>query len=388
MTTPPASDRANQGAAMRATVLERLPDLLTFDAGDDLVLSVYLNVAPDRQIGRGHEVTFVDLVRQLESQLNPPARECLERESKRVQEALRHRIATGKSVALFSCTPRELWIQLPLPVLVAESVSLGRRPYLRPLLDVLDEHERYAVALVDKEKARLFTIFLGEIDSRATIEDLVPGKHEQGGWSQANFQRHHEAHVYWHLKRVAEGLSVLLRQRPFDRLVLAGPDEATSELRRILPRPLQQRLVATVPAELFLSEQEILEKTRAIEEQVEREAEKRLVDEVIETSANGGRAIYGLGPTVEAVWLGRVHHLLVAEGLRLAGSECPACGWVGVDRPATCPSCGAAPTPFEDIVERLIERTLNEGGRIEIVHGEAERKLRDVAEGLGALLRY
>jgi len=28
----------------------------------------------------------------------------------------------------------------------------------------VDEYERYAVAVVDKERARLFTVFLGEIE--------------------------------------------------------------------------------------------------------------------------------------------------------------------------------------------------------------------------------
>lgn len=387
MTTSQSADSLDPTAA-RATIEARFHELVAFDAGDDLVLSVYLIIAPDRQIGRGSEVALKDLVQQLETRLDPRARERLAQEAARVGEALQQAGVTGKSVAVFSCRPRDLWVWLPLPVRVAESVSLSRRPYLRPLLDVLDEHERYAVALVDKENARLFTVLLGEIEEHTQFEDLVPGKHAQGGWSQANYQRHHEAHVYWHLKRVAEMLSLLLRERPFDRLVLAGPEEATGELRRILPRPLQQRLVATVPAEMFASEQEILEKAQEIEQRIEREAEERLVNEVIETSADGGRATYGLGPTLEAVWLGRVHQLVVADGLRRAGSECQGCGWLSVDTPASCPACGRAVTPLDDVVERAIERTLDEGGKVEIVHGEAERRLRDVGDGAGALLRY
>jgi hypothetical protein len=43
-------------------------------------------------------------------------------------------------------------------------------PDLAPLLRLLDEHERYAVALVDKEKARLFSVFLGEIEVERQVE--------------------------------------------------------------------------------------------------------------------------------------------------------------------------------------------------------------------------
>ncbi len=366
----------------------RVQDLLVFDAGEALLLSVYLNLTPDRQIGRTYEVAFADLVKQLAPQLDDRAREALEREASRVRAYLETQSPQGKGLALFSCTPRGFWQAVPLPVVVAESVHLGRRPYVRPLLDVLDEHERYAVALVDKEKARLFTVYLGEIEEERDLADFVPGKHDQGGWSQANYQRHHEAHVYWHLKRVADELSVLLRHRPFDRLVIAGPEEVAGELRRLLPRSLRARLVACIPAEIFAGEQEILERTLETEREAERAAEEQLVAELFETAAAGGPATHGVAPTLEAIWLGRVHKLVVADGLRLPGSECPGCGRLVPDCPPNCPACGATPTPLADVAERAIERTLDEAGTVEVVHGPPARRLSEEGEGLGALLRF
>src|SRR2546426_686041 len=109
---------------------------------------------------------------------------------------------------------------------------------LEPSRHLMDEYERYAVALVDKEKARLFTIFMGEIEESDAFKDFVPGKHHQGGPSQARYQRHHEAYVHWHLKRVARHLAQILGRRPFDRLILAGPEEATSGLKHLLPHAL------------------------------------------------------------------------------------------------------------------------------------------------------
>lgn len=366
----------------------RLEELVAFDSGGNLVLSAYLNLTPDRQIGRTYEVAFNDLVKELGEQLDDPARSALDREAARVRQYLESERPHGKGLALFSCTPRSFWQTIFLPVVVAESVHLGQRPYIRPLLDVLDEFERYAVALVDKERARLFSVYLGEIEEHEQVFDVVPGKHDQGGWSQANYQRHHEAHVYWHLKRVAAELSLLLRRRPFERLVLAGPEEATSELRRLLPRALQRRLVGTFPAELDVSEREVLERTLEIERRVERQAEERLVSELFETAAAGGLAIHGAAPTLEAIWLGRVHKLIVADGLRLAGSECSSCGRLTTDTPSSCPVCKGRPAPLGDVVERAIERTLEEAGSVEIVHGEPAQRLRQQGEGLGALLRF
>ena len=91
----------------------------------------------------------------------------------------------------------------------------------------LDEYERYAVALVDKEKARFFSVFLGEIDETDDFKDFVPAKHDQGGVSQANFQRHHEAHVFRHLKRVERAVAMagsveVVHGEPAERLLQAG----------------------------------------------------------------------------------------------------------------------------------------------------------------------
>ncbi len=54
-------------------------------------------------------------------------------------------------------------------------------------------------------------------------------------------QRGH-AHL-WHLKCVARETDRLFTEYAFDRLVLAGPAEATAELRRLLPKRLRTQAV-------------------------------------------------------------------------------------------------------------------------------------------------
>ncbi len=367
---------------------EQLRHLADFDGGPYPVLSLYLSLDPARQVRRGYRVVFTDLVKQMEGGLDEATREGLRREVARVERYLDATPPRGKGLALFSCAPHGFWQVYPLPVPVADALHLGRTPYIRPLLDVLDEYERYAVALVDKEKARLFTVYLGAIEEEETIADFVPGKHDQGAWSQANYQRHHEAHVSRHLRRVAEHLAGLLRSRPFDRLVLAGPEEATSALRALLSRPVRARLAAVIPAEIFAPKEEILQRTLEVERAVERAAEEQLVADVLELGPRGA-ASTGVAATLDAVWCGQVQTLVVAADLRLAGAECPACGCLVADSQGQrlCPVCGAVTTPLDDVVGRAIERTLDERGRVEVVHGPAAERL-SAAGGMGALLRF
>jgi peptide subunit release factor 1 (eRF1) len=146
--------------------------------------------------------------------------------------------------------------------------------------------------------------------------------------------------VLWHLKKVAKCLAELHRRRPFDRLILAGPEEAATELRRLLPRPLDQRVVAVVGAELFASEREILDRTLEIERTVERQAEERLLGQLLDLLGPNGRATLGVEPTLAALWADTVQTLVVTHELHLGGSECPNCGRLDPGRIQQCPTCG------------------------------------------------
>ena len=97
------------------------------------------------------------------------------------------------------------------------------------------------MALVSKDTARLFTVFAGAIEETIAFEDFVPGKTDAGGLKQSKIQRHHELHVLWHLKKVVAYLSEAEPRHDFDRLILMGPVEATSELQEILPHVLKTR---------------------------------------------------------------------------------------------------------------------------------------------------
>jgi peptide chain release factor subunit 1 len=366
---------------------EELERLERFDSTGARILSVYLDLDPQRQVDRSHLVVLKDLVKEARDRLGEAAGDELDRQAARLQEWLESEPQQGRGLAVFSCSEPDLWQVAFLPVPLEDHLAFEPRPHLGPLLALLDEHERYAVALVDKEKARLFTVFMGTIEESEAFEDLVPGKHDQGGWSQARLQRDHDTHVYQHLQHVAQRLGELLERRGFDRLILAGPGEATSELRGLLPAVLAELLVAVIPGEMFAGEAEILEQSLAVAERFEREEERRMVDAVLEEAGADG-ASCGLVPTLEAIWLAKARTLLVAEGMEQEGSECPNCGRLEPGRVAPCPACGSEMTPLVHLLERAMERTRALAGEIEVVRGDPAALLRERCGGVGALYRF
>src|SRR5262249_15342001 len=152
----------------------------------------------------------------------------------------------------------------------------------------------------------------------------------------------------------------------FDRLVLAGPVEVTSELARLLPHPLDRRVVGTLRLPIDVSGDEMVRRIREVVEREGRAAEKARVMQVADGAA------VGLDTTLALLQQGRLLILVYAEGFAERGRECPRCGALfaaGTD-PA-CAYCGERLVPLDDLVERLLERVGLVDATAEKVHGEA-----------------
>lgn len=370
---------------LRRADVERL---VQFDGHGARVLSLYLDLDPERQVTRSYRIVLEDLVKAVREPLEKDARRDLEAEAATVQEWLEKERPHTRALAVFSSSAAGLWATYQLPVPVADRLAFDIHPLVTPLLGLIEDLERYVVALVDKESARLVTVFEGKIESVEAFTDDVPGKHDQGGPAQARLQRHHEDHVLRHVNRVVQRLSERLRQRTFDRLILAGPEESTTAVRERMPHELARRLVATVPAEMFATDAEILRMTSGIEQRVEREREQSLVTMLIDASRSNGPGACGMPSTLEAVWLRQVRTLVLSEGLTASGSECPVDERLYLEPPGPCPMCGAGTRRVGDVVDRAAQLTLEQDGDVEIVHEAAAARLREACQGMGAVLRF
>lgn len=292
-------------------------------------------------------------------------------------------------VAVFASASPEYFFAVPLPQRPGESTVWGERPALEPLQAALDDYERVAVLLFDKERARLFTVYLGQIEEQQALEDEVPGKQATGGWfalAQTRYARHHEDHVLRHARRAIRALMAALRRHPFDRLFLAGPDEALALLRQHLPRPLRTRLAGGLELELFASDAEVLEAALQAAEAAERGAETAMVQELL-GAATSARVALGVDDTLGALADGRVHLLVLAEGLAAAGAECPSCGRLWPADGGRCRACGVHLERVPDLAERAVERALEQDARVELVSGPAAVPLVERG-GMGAWTRY
>jgi peptide chain release factor subunit 1 len=167
--------------------------------------------------------------------------------------------------------------------------------------------------------------------------------------------------------------------------LLAGTDENVHLFKDLLPKAWQGHIVGSFPLDITASENEVLERSVAVVQQVDAEREGRLVDEMITAAAKGSLGAIGLADTMAAVQDGRAQTLIVADGYQAEGHQCSQCSFATVEPMETCPFCGGKVEHVADAVNGVIHTALENGVRVEIV---GDNSALEEAGRIGAILRY
>lgn len=279
--------------------------------------------------------------------------------------------------------------QLEIPF--APSAHWRRGAFLRPIVEAMDEHERYGVVLTDTQRARLFTVQMGEIKEHEGLFSETGSRTRSMGADQMRAQKRrdqrHQEEVASHAKKVIDALHDLALHAPFDRLIVAGTPKATGQLVRLLPKRMGGKLVETVGMSVGASEKKVLEKILAVQREMEREQESRLVHGVLAELRDGGKAVAQFASVLDAVNQGRVWKLFYSKGLTKEAGECTGCGAYSPHAVGPCVYCGGDVKPLAQCVDRISQSVIEMGGQVEVVDGPAADSLKPHGS-IAALLRY
>jgi peptide chain release factor subunit 1 len=289
-------------------------------------------------------------------------------------------------LALYLAGPADLFEVVKLPRPVQTNAVIDDSPYIEPIAD-LGSLARWGVLLVSRRNGRILrgtSDGLREVDQ---VWDDTHGQHDQGGWSQARYQRSVEEEKNSHVRAVCDVLFEHHKRAPFDCLLVGCNEELYPDVQGSLHAYLKERLVGrfdvdvenTTPSTVFDAAQPKIEEH---ESQRERDALDRLVEGV----NAGGRGVAGLEPTLEALNEQRVGKLVVNYGFNEPGTQCPQCGSLYMAGVAKCPADETPTEPRDGITESAIERALAQSAEVIVLrfHGDDLEPL----GGIGAVLRF
>ena len=285
---------------------------------------------------------------------------------------------------LFSAGLDNVWRPRALIDSVPDRVRVGRDFHVAPLVPLVGRGEGAIVAVVGRERGEVFRLHSGRLEEIVDKTEEVPGKHDQGGWSQARFQRRIEKIVGEHLREVADELDNLVRQMSLPKVIIVATEETRAEFEEVLGKEAQDAVVGWTSAEAHAQPTELLELTSPILEEARVKEEAELIERWREQAGRGERAASGWEETLEAASDERVEALLYQDGAEHEAAQCPACGRLSVAA-GPCPLDGTQMERRDEGLDLAVRQVIAHSGTAHAI--TAHRDL-DPVGGIGALLRY
>ena len=131
----------------------------------------------------------------------------------------------------------------------------------------------------------------------------------------------------------------------------------------------------------------MLDATCRVEDEVERQRETDLVEQIITAAGKREKGALGIDQTLLALQEGRVWQLVYAEGFVTRGGQCANCGALLAKYAGPCDYCNGPIRVVDDLIGFAAERVLDTNGKGEEVRGPAAERLREVGS-VGAVLRF
>jgi len=322
MSSPHATTtRLGPDQAFLRDLMRRLADATSTEAP---ILSCYVDVRPAAQGGRPGERNELMLVRrrldaigdQIEGRSD--AGTSVERDRGQIENLLESDELNGVSgVAIFACARIGLWEAIGAQVAFDTQVTAGPTADLFQLAKLLDDQVSAVVAVVDSNTCRLFVTRRGRLAERGGPDESPAEhtRHDTGGWSQANFQRHVDMQDKRFAKEAAGAIERLVRREQPAHVILAGDERAISVLDPELPehvRPLVEH-VARIDMRATVEDvrQEIAPILSALEEADGMEA----ADRAMAGWRAGDLGVVGVDATMAALEIGQVDELIIDQSV-------------------------------------------------------------------------
>lgn len=380
---------------MTTTVkLDQLRELAGFRVRNGCAISLYLDLDPSTSPTAAATATRVSSLLDVASKshgatrgdLAHEVREGLKGDFERVERYFEEEFDRDRSrgLALFAAGLDNVWSVLSLPFSVSDQARVADDFLLAPLVPLLGRGEGALVAVVNREQGRVLALRDGRLEEIADRTENAPGRHDQGGWSQARFQRHIENVAHEHYKTVADELGHQFRRLDRPRIVVVCSDDVRPEFKETLSTEVADAVIGWASAEHHAGPTALQEVATPLLEQWRAGNQSELLGRWREAIGRHARGVAGWPDTLEAASDGRVETLLYQSGARRDAFRCPACGRASAHA-ITCPLDGTTMEPRDDGLDLAVRLTLAHGG--DVCALEFLQDL-DSVEGIGAILRF
>jgi peptide chain release factor subunit 1 len=319
MTATPITTKPGPEQTKLRELMRRLAEATSTEAP---IVSAYVGVAPaahgERPAERVESRIVRDRLRSIGDSLEPhtPAGASFTADRDRIERYLEDEDLSGVAgVAIFACQHIGLWETIGAGVEFETSVAAGPTAELLGLARLLDESVAAVVAVVDSNTCRLFVTRRGRLEELPGPDEPADEhkRHEQGGWSQARYQRHVDMQDKRFGKEAAAAIERLVEREHAQHVILAGDERSISVLDGELPEVVRPLVEYVAHIEMRASRDELREEVWPILAALEEADGQDAADRAIGGARSGGLGVTGLEETMKALEFGQVDELVLDE---------------------------------------------------------------------------
>jgi peptide subunit release factor 1 (eRF1) len=352
--------------------------VVEFESHDHPVLSVYLNLDPQRRSAETYKLALRTLLDKAEG----AAADDIKRVQNYVETGYNWQ---GRGLVMFSCAGKDFWWARSFAVPVEDSVFVSFRPYVRQLAKLVDTYERYGVIHVDSQGARLYLFNMGVLEAVEGYLGEEVRVHKAGGWAAARFQRHEKGTAHQNLQEAAEMAEEFYRSANTRRLILAGTDKNVAQFQGLLSNRLRSMVVGSISAKTNATAAQLQEKALEVALQAEEKEAVNVADQIVALQNQGGNAVLGLAETLTAVQSGRAQHVAAIGSFSQPAYRFVDDGHILLELSEEADLRSGRVQELPDAVESVLRRALVQGIGVTVLDQHAGL---EQAGKIGALTRY
>jgi len=289
------------------------------------------------------------------------------------------------SLCLFACWALDFFEVHTLPVSVPDLLWVDSSPYIRPMAELQDEYENYAVVVADNRLARVFLVASTVAGREVRITGNVKNHVKVGGWSQQRYERRRDKQLQDYAKDIVDELVELDRENAFRRVLMVGSKETLRAIRGALPDQIARKAVEDKALDLGKNDDWVQKEIFDLFVVQERASEQALWEVIKTEQLRGGLAAVGIADVLHAAKAGRVGKAVVTRNAHFDGVRCRDCEHLEASTPSQCPQCGSTSLFEVGLVNEFVELLAISNAEIDFV--DPIPSLTEVGH-IGALLRY
>jgi peptide chain release factor subunit 1 len=374
---------------------DEIRELAAFQADQSkgaCALSFYFQ--PDPPQDRSHRreaIVAKDVVKQaLKSAAAQGKNGSLHADLDRVLDLATNLRGNAKGRAVFACSAQNFWREFELPPqLGGTQIYLESRFQLKPLATLLGAEPALSVAMVDRQRARIFDLRLQDLRERGAIVHMLSrsaSNYGYNGYEGGHAERRVAEEALQHFKAVAERLRIDFEKGLWERLIVGCHDSNWPEFEPHLHPYVKQRLIGRFSADVAsVSNEEIRQHAGAILSEWLKQRASTKVSEALDQAKSNSRGVTGLRRVLQALETGEVQSIFLSENYSARAVECTHCGHLDAHLVAHCVACGHPTRELADVCDAIIPIAIRRD--IELFYLKENDGL-DRAGNIAALLRF